>query len=220
MINQFNVSEHITQIKTKRGPADYLAVKWRLVWFRDQCPEGSIDTELVMLDTEKQLAVFRAKVFDGKGASATSHGSESVKDFEDYIEKAETKAIGRALAALGYGTQFAPEMEEGERIADAPVERTTRDQALHELTRPGPARMGPKQVHVLTNGDGTPATPKPYTLAEVKALFGKLYKPERWEAWKVNALGTGMQVADEGLSDGELDTLHAKLVETRKSMAR
>jgi hypothetical protein len=35
--------------------------------------------------------------------------------------KAETKAVGRALAMLGYGTQFAPEMDEGERIVDSPV---------------------------------------------------------------------------------------------------
>ncbi|HTD18454.1 MAG TPA: hypothetical protein VK667_02885, partial [Ktedonobacteraceae bacterium] len=40
-----------------------------------------------------------------------------------YIEKAETGAIGRALAALGYGTQFAPELNEEHRIVDSPVER-------------------------------------------------------------------------------------------------
>ncbi len=31
-----------------------------------------------------------------------------------------TGSIGRALAAAGYGTQFAPELEEGERLADSP----------------------------------------------------------------------------------------------------
>ena len=40
-------------------------------------------------------------------------------------EKAETKAVGRALAMLGYGTQFAAdELDEGERIADTPIDRT------------------------------------------------------------------------------------------------
>jgi hypothetical protein len=28
------------------------------------------------------------------------------------------------LAALGYGTQFAPDLEEGDRIADSPVDRS------------------------------------------------------------------------------------------------
>ncbi len=170
----FDPNQHITQIKTKRGPADYLAVQWRLVWFREQCPEGSIETELVHFDPVEKLAVFRAKIFDGKGGSATGHGSETAKDFDDYLEKAETKSVGRALAALGFGTQFAPELEEGERIADAPVERKTRDQALHDLAKPGPARMG--------NGDGTvrntlhSSEPSPNQLSEIKRLANLLNK--------------------------------------------
>ena len=39
------------------------------------------------------------------------------------MEKAETGSIGRALALLGYGTQFcADELDEGDRIVDAPAE--------------------------------------------------------------------------------------------------
>jgi hypothetical protein len=39
------------------------------------------------------------------------------------VEKAETRSIGRALAALGIGTQFVgEELSEGEHIADAPVQ--------------------------------------------------------------------------------------------------
>src|SRR3546814_7260726 len=44
---------------------------------------------------------------------ATGYGSETPKDFGDYIEKAETKAIGRALGALGFGTQFTDDFDEG-----------------------------------------------------------------------------------------------------------
>jgi hypothetical protein len=61
-------------------------------------------------------------VTDGKGGRATGTKSECAADFGDYIEKAETGAIGRALAALGYGTQFAPEFNEEHRIVDSPVE--------------------------------------------------------------------------------------------------
>jgi hypothetical protein len=44
--------------------------------------------------------------------------------FKDYLEKAETGAIGRALAMCGYGTQFTgDELDEGVRIVDAPVVR-------------------------------------------------------------------------------------------------
>ena len=48
---------------------------------------------------------------------------ETEVGFPDYIEKAETGAVGRALAMCGYGTLQAPEFDEGERIADAPIEK-------------------------------------------------------------------------------------------------
>ena len=112
----FNPSEHMIKLKGK----DYLQVMWRLCWFREEKPGWCIDTQLV--SHEGDSAVFCAKILDEEGAMKSSGaGRESKRDFGDYLEKAETKAVGRALAMLGYGTQFAPEMEEGERIVDAPV---------------------------------------------------------------------------------------------------
>jgi hypothetical protein len=66
----------------------------------------------------KGYARYRAIVTDGKGGRATGTKSEKAVSFPDFIEKAETGAIGRALAALGYGTQFAPELNEEHRIVD------------------------------------------------------------------------------------------------------
>ena len=118
----FNPNEHLMNLKGK----DYLQVMWRLVWFREEKPLWSIDTKLEQL-TESH-AVFSAKIFDEHGIQKSAgYGSESIKDFRDFIEKAETKAVGRALAMLGYGTQFAPEMDECEdgrdRVVDAPVQK-------------------------------------------------------------------------------------------------
>jgi hypothetical protein len=115
----FNPKDHFMNLKGK----DYLQVMWRLVWFREEKPLWAIDTELIDHDKDKQSAIFSAKIYDENcilKSSAT--GSECVRDFKDYIEKAETKAIGRALAMLGYGTQFAPELDEEHRIVDSPVE--------------------------------------------------------------------------------------------------
>lgn len=128
----FNPMEHLTKLKNK----DYLEVKWRLVWLRDVCQHAQITTSLIHLDMDKGVAVFKATVEDGNGGVGEGHGSESVKDFGDYIEKAETKAIGRALAALGYGTQFAPEIEEGARIVDSPVQQAA--------TKPAPTAPTPQ----------------------------------------------------------------------------
>lgn len=108
---------------TKVNGNDYLEVKWRLLWFRTDHPDGEIETELV--EHRDGVAVFRARVKIPGGGSATGWGSETADDFADYLEKAETKALGRALAALGYGTQFCPDFEFGaaeQRVVDAPID--------------------------------------------------------------------------------------------------
>ncbi len=149
-VNQgFNPSDHLMKIKSRQGLSDYLPVQWRLVWFRQECPHGTIETEELEYDTEKECSLeafvwnsekkrsekvvktakgyarYRAVVTDGKGGRATGTKAECRANFEDYGEKAETGAIGRALAGVGFGTQFAPELDEEHRIVDSPVERGT-----------------------------------------------------------------------------------------------
>ncbi len=149
-MSNFNPREHLINIKNRQGSAEYLPVQWRLVWFRQECPQGTIETELVHLELDKEteeeafawnaekrrsekvtktakgLAIFRATVKDGKGGVATATKMERAASFPDFLEKAETGAIGRALAALGYGTQFtADELDEAHRIVDSPVDRTS-----------------------------------------------------------------------------------------------
>lgn len=116
----FNPNEHMMKLKGK----DYLQVAWRLVWFREEHKDFGINTEALTLTEDH--AIFKATITDANGIQLSSgHGSESKRDFGDFIEKAETKAIGRALAMLGYGTQFAAdELDEGERIVDSPVNRS------------------------------------------------------------------------------------------------
>src|SRR5688500_12984296 len=112
----FEASKYIRKIKG----GDYLEVKWRIVWFRSEFPNGRIVSEL--LHHGDHQAVFRATVENGHGGVATGHGTEEIDHFQDYLEKAETKAIGRALAALGYGTQFCYDFADGDGpIADAPL---------------------------------------------------------------------------------------------------
>src|SRR2546421_9451041 len=97
----FDPTAHLVKLK---GNALYLPVTWRLVWLREEHPDAEITTEMVQLDLDAKLAIFRAEVkIPGKG-SATGYGSETERDFPvAWIEKAETKALGRALAALGLG---------------------------------------------------------------------------------------------------------------------
>ena len=147
MIDNFNPSSHVIQISTTQGKKDYLPVQYRLVWFRAECPQGTITTELLDLNRSEEcecetsvwnderrkyekvirrargVAVFKATITDGKGGSATGTKTENAASFADYLEKAETGAIGRGLAALGYGTQFTDDLDEDERVVDSPVQR-------------------------------------------------------------------------------------------------
>ena len=103
----FDPSKYLTRV----NGSDYLEVKWRLVWLRLRHPDATIETELV--DHVDSTAIFRAQIAIPGGGSSTGWGSESAGDFRDYLEKAETKAIGRALAALGFGAQFCGDHEVG-----------------------------------------------------------------------------------------------------------
>jgi hypothetical protein len=105
---------------------DYLEVKWRLVWFRERFPRGVITTEEICVDLDRGYARFRCVVADGEGGHATGYGTETAAGFADYVERAETRALGRALAALGIGTQFVgQDLTEGDHVADAPVAPST-----------------------------------------------------------------------------------------------
>lgn len=110
------------QIMDMRGK-DYLEVKYRLVWFREEKPAFGIETETIAMTATS--AVFKATIKDESGrVVAMAHKSEDKQGFPDFMEKAETGAIGRALALIGYGTQFCgDEFDEGERLADSPVDR-------------------------------------------------------------------------------------------------
>ena len=99
---------------------DYLQVAYRLQWLNDENKSFRIETEFIHVGDD--FAVCKAKITCGeKYAEATKREDKS--HFVDFIEKSETGSIGRALALIGFGTQYAqPDLDEGERVVDAPLE--------------------------------------------------------------------------------------------------
>lgn len=112
---------------------DYLMVAHRLVWFNEAAPRFRVNTEFLLINDEQTVARATVQVFNEEGIevkSASATKRETKKDFPDHTEKAETGAIGRALALMGYGTQFAiADLDEGSRLADAPVVNTKKSVA-------------------------------------------------------------------------------------------
>lgn len=99
----------------------YLQVPYRVQWFRhENSMEWAIITEIVVMD--ENYSIVKAIIKDPKGVTvATAHKREDKSHFADHLEKAETSAVGRALGLLGYGTQYAIEFFEKDRLADMPL---------------------------------------------------------------------------------------------------
>jgi hypothetical protein len=115
----FDVKKHLIKVQ---GGKEYLPVAARLVWFREAHPDWGIETRPVDLNVDNGYAVYEAFVYNGEGKlMAKGTKMETARGFADYVEKAETGSIGRALAVCGFGTQFAPELDEGERLVDSPL---------------------------------------------------------------------------------------------------
>ena len=123
---KFDPTRHLRQLRGRGGNTDYLEVKWRLVWLRSEHPDAQIATEHVTITSD--MAIFKAQVGIPGGGSATGYGSETSRDFADFIEKAETKALGRALIALGYGTPYFQEFGEDDLVETAPPVRAVAPQ--------------------------------------------------------------------------------------------
>lgn len=134
-----------------------------------------------------------------KRASATK--SERAVDFPDFIEKANTGAVGRALAMIGFGTQFAPEFDEGSRIVDAPVD------------------------HASSNGTPTTDAQSGYLLpAEIEQIkkdwaevcnIKEADIPTRWTGFKTH-INNGAFVSDPQLTREHKDAMLAYLKPRRK----
>lgn len=103
----------------------YLQIAHRIQWFVEENSHYQINTQFLVLDDTQTVAKAVITIFDDKQQiikAVTATKRETKQQFSDHTEKAETGAIGRALAELGYGTQYAlSDLEEGDRLADAPL---------------------------------------------------------------------------------------------------
>lgn len=86
---------------------DYIEVKDRVAAFYDKYPEGSIQTEIAEL--QEGLVIMKAYAYRNPEDSrpATGHSQMPIPGRTSFtrdseIENAETSAIGRAIAALGF----------------------------------------------------------------------------------------------------------------------
>jgi hypothetical protein len=137
---------------------DYLEVRWRVLWFRHDHPHGLIISEEVRVDVDKGYARYRTVVVDSAGGKAIAHGTETAADFPDFAERAETRAFGRALALMGYGTaHVGQDLTEGDHVADAPVAQANGQPPPNDPHgTPGAAEAPGREVASVPNGTPSP----------------------------------------------------------------
>ena len=112
----------------------YVTVAERIAAFYQSYPTGRICTQILEHNEESGFILMRAEVFrstDDAQPSATGHAFEVRGDGyvnkTSYIENAETSAVGRALALLGFEVRRGiASREEMEKAARMPAERAAR----------------------------------------------------------------------------------------------
>jgi hypothetical protein len=96
----------------KLGNKDYLPVAARLHWLNEKEENFTIHTEIVKLEDTYVICMGIVTVHDKEGKvvkSARAYKREDKTHFPDFLEKASTGAVGRALGMLGFGTQYTAE---------------------------------------------------------------------------------------------------------------
>ena len=109
----------------------YVTVAERIAAFYQSYPTGRICTQILEHNEESGFILMRAEVFrstDDAQPSATGHAFEVRSDGyvnrTSYIENAETSAVGRSLALLGFEVRRGiASREEMEKAARMPAER-------------------------------------------------------------------------------------------------
>jgi len=148
---------------------EYLPVAARVKWFRTVHPSGTIETNEVIVDLDRPFskgggkvygyARFHATVRDADGRIlGQGTKTETAANFFDYVEKAETGSIGRALAAAGFGTEIDQELDEG-RVVDSPREKPhPRGQSAPRVASQRPSEGGTPPSPAKVIRPGSPAT--------------------------------------------------------------
>ena len=112
-VEGFEPKNYLRTEEDEEGIRFYLDTKYRILWYRLKCPEGKVHKIPKVLN--KEYATFEVRVYAHKDDAFdnflangfASRYKDETKEFGlNFVEAAETAALGRALKDAGFGTQF------------------------------------------------------------------------------------------------------------------
>jgi hypothetical protein len=160
----YDPSDHFIDLPQGKKTVKYLPVQYRIQWLReDHGDTYGVESTLLEHDRQAGYALFKTTLRNMEGRIiAEAHGWEIKANFPDYIGKAETVAVGRALAYAGFGTVGAAEFDltnsKGElRIVDAGTEEEIR--TIGTVAPPIPSDVACTECNNLIAGFQIPGGP-------------------------------------------------------------
>lgn len=192
------IEDHLVKMK---GGKLYAPVYVRIALFREDHPVADgwgITAEIVHTDETSCLS--RASITDPDGrVVATGHKREHKAHFPDFEEKSLTGAVGRALLMAGYGTQYAlDELDEGERIVDAPIPGTMKLTATASVTKPADPQVAYKVAANLFMDQAKRLFGDELTPADAKGIYARMYGTTTMETEKLTAAVARMATYTDG----------------------
>lgn len=113
-VEGFEPKEYLRKEETEDGVSFYLDTKYRILWYRLMYPRGKVFKIPKVLN--KDYATFEVRIYADindpidnflANGFASRYKDESNEQFGlNFVETAETAALGRALKDAGFGTQF------------------------------------------------------------------------------------------------------------------
>jgi len=134
--------EGLAEVNEKLGGIDigkggkakkYVLVSDRVKAFRDLCPDGCIETQIISI--EDGVVTMKATIYD-EGGKVISTGMAQEKEVSSfinktsYIENCETSAVGRALGFAGIGIDAS--MASAEEVANAMMQQDALSSKISE----------------------------------------------------------------------------------------
>lgn len=174
-VEGFEPKNYLRKEENEEGVSFYLDTKYRLLWFRLKYENGKIVKIPKVLNRE--YATFEVRIYADRNDAednflangfASRYKDDGNEKFGlNFVESAETAALGRALKDAGFGTQFCDiALPNDQTIVDAGV-HISFDLANDEVTSP----VEENEVDITSDSTASPVSSNAESVIPTSTVF-------------------------------------------------